>query len=202
MTRTYDQYCPVASALDRIGDRWTLLILRDLLWYGPARFGDFTAHNVGIPPALLAERLRMLTEAGLVAKEGRRYRAVDPGGQRLAMVDGLAALGSRFLSDEDPSDASLTYLARRMTAIHQDELVNIVPRSLTLTIGTVTVGCRIGGGRVDFSAPRTTDPHVRATREEFMQLVEGTRDPHRFPVEGAEDGWDAASILRFLSSAA
>jgi DNA-binding HxlR family transcriptional regulator len=200
--RAYDQYCPVASALDRIGDRWTLLILRDLLWYGPSRFGDFTAHNLGIPPALLAERLRALSETGLVAKEGRRYRAVDPDGQLRSMVDGLAALGTRFLADEDPSDRSLAYLARRMTAIHHDQLVDLTPRSVTLTIGERTVGCTIGGGRIDFSAPRTPVPHIRATREEFMQLVEGTRDPYGLEIEGAEDDWDAADLLRFLSSAA
>jgi DNA-binding HxlR family transcriptional regulator len=65
--RTYDQYCPVAGALDLVGERWTLLIVRELM-RGPARFTDLRASLDGVPPNLLAGRLRELEAEGLVAR--------------------------------------------------------------------------------------------------------------------------------------
>lgn len=63
--KTYDQYCTIATALDLIGDRWTLLILRELS-FGEQRFTDLKAGLPGIASNLLTERLRGLEEAGLV----------------------------------------------------------------------------------------------------------------------------------------
>jgi DNA-binding HxlR family transcriptional regulator len=66
--RSYDQYCPIAGALDVLGERWTLLILRELL-LGPRRFTDLRQALPGLAPNLLAERLRTLEDQGLVAQE-------------------------------------------------------------------------------------------------------------------------------------
>jgi DNA-binding HxlR family transcriptional regulator len=65
--RSYSQYCPVAVALDAIGDRWTLLILRELV-LGDQRFTDLRSALTGIAPNLLSARLAELVEMGLVAK--------------------------------------------------------------------------------------------------------------------------------------
>jgi DNA-binding HxlR family transcriptional regulator len=67
--KTYGQFCSVAKALDVIGDRWTLLILRELLLQGPCRYTDLAHGLPGIASNLLAERLRMLEEQGLVERE-------------------------------------------------------------------------------------------------------------------------------------
>jgi DNA-binding HxlR family transcriptional regulator len=63
--RTYNQNCPVAKGLDVLGERWTLLILRELVG-GPRRYSDLRAELPGIATNLLAERLRGLEQAGLV----------------------------------------------------------------------------------------------------------------------------------------
>src|SRR4051794_30047853 len=68
MTASYDQRCPIAYGLDLIGDRWTLLILRDLS-LAPQRFTDLRANLVGIPPNVLSQRLKRLAEDGLVMTE-------------------------------------------------------------------------------------------------------------------------------------
>jgi DNA-binding HxlR family transcriptional regulator len=68
MRRSYRQYCAVAKALDVIGERWTLLILRDLVHLGPRRFSDLLRTLPGIGKSLLAARLRQLEEAGLVGR--------------------------------------------------------------------------------------------------------------------------------------
>jgi DNA-binding HxlR family transcriptional regulator len=60
--------CPVSGALDLIGDRWTLLVVRDLFW-GKARFGEFEASPEGIPTNILAARLQKLERAGLVGRK-------------------------------------------------------------------------------------------------------------------------------------
>lgn len=67
MPRPYNQVCPVARALDIFGDRWTLLILRDL-FLGKTRFKDFIASSPGLPPKVLSDRLKMLGERGLVRR--------------------------------------------------------------------------------------------------------------------------------------
>ena len=61
--RTYGQYCPIAAGLDLIGDRWTLLLLRELSM-GDRRFTDLRAALPGIAPNLLTERLRSLQALG------------------------------------------------------------------------------------------------------------------------------------------
>ena len=65
--KTYDQYCPVAHALDLVGDRWALLVIRELL-RGPRRYTDLIEHLHGIGTNILASRLRDLEACGIVAK--------------------------------------------------------------------------------------------------------------------------------------
>lgn len=60
--------CPIASALDIVGDKWTLLVIRDL-FLGKHRYGEFQTSPEAIPTNILAERLKRLEAAGLVIKE-------------------------------------------------------------------------------------------------------------------------------------
>ena len=87
--RTYDHFCLVARSLERVGERWTLLVVRDLLT-GPKRFTDLMDRLGGITPKTLSQRLRELEEAELVAADrapGRRevfYRLTAAGRKQLA----------------------------------------------------------------------------------------------------------------------
>ncbi len=96
--RSYDQYCPVAVALDAVGDRWTLLILRELL-IGPRRFTDLRAALPGLAPNLLTDRVRELERDGLIERRqlpppaARTVYALTVDGRSTAPV--LAAL-ARF----------------------------------------------------------------------------------------------------------
>ena len=67
--RSYGQYCGLAKALDVVGDRWTLLIVRELLILGPARYTDLQQGLPGIATNLLVTRLRELEAAGIVIRE-------------------------------------------------------------------------------------------------------------------------------------
>jgi DNA-binding HxlR family transcriptional regulator len=64
----YDMRCPIARTLDIIGERWTILILRDLVVGGPQKFQDFERSLTGISPNTLSARLKRLEEAGVVER--------------------------------------------------------------------------------------------------------------------------------------
>jgi DNA-binding HxlR family transcriptional regulator len=76
MSTPHRQNCPVARTLEIIGDRWTILIIRDLLLDGPRKFLDFEASLEGISPNTLSARLKTLEEAGVV--ERRFYEQHPP----------------------------------------------------------------------------------------------------------------------------
>ena len=110
MGRTYNQDCILAHALDLLGERWTLLILRDL-FLGPQRFGDLQAGLPGIGANLLSKRLKELEEAGLIkgpaAGENRgSYRLTDIGeGLRPAIRMMMKWSIHYFMENTDPSPA-------------------------------------------------------------------------------------------------
>ena len=98
--RTYDHFCLVARALERVGDRWSLLVIRDLLT-GAKRFTDLIDRLGGITPKTLSQRLREFEEAGIVAVDrepGRRevwYRLTPAGTDLGPVIDGLDWWGLR-----------------------------------------------------------------------------------------------------------
>jgi DNA-binding HxlR family transcriptional regulator len=70
MAKSYQiENCPVARTLDLIGERWTLLLLRDLLLQGPRRFQDFQTSLPGVAPNTLSARLKAMEDNGLVRRE-------------------------------------------------------------------------------------------------------------------------------------
>lgn len=77
MARSYRQEdCPVARTLDLVGERWTILILRDLLLHGPRRFQDLQESLAGIAPNTLSARLKQMEARGLAAR--RAYSEHPP----------------------------------------------------------------------------------------------------------------------------
>jgi DNA-binding HxlR family transcriptional regulator len=88
MATGYGQDCPIARALDVIGEKWALLILRDLLRKGPRRFQDFEASLAGVAPNTLSARLKTLESAGIVTT--RLYEAHPPRFEYLLTEKGRA----------------------------------------------------------------------------------------------------------------
>ncbi|MCU0826224.1 MAG: helix-turn-helix transcriptional regulator [Tabrizicola sp.] len=107
--------CPIASALDLVGDRWTLVIARDMV-FGAATFGDFAAGAERIPRNILADRLKKMEAAGLVRRERYqerpdrfRYVLTDQGAALLPVIQALARWGAATLSHAmSPPDALLS----------------------------------------------------------------------------------------------
>jgi DNA-binding HxlR family transcriptional regulator len=67
MAQGYGQNCPVARALDVVGEKWSLLILRDLIRHGPLRFQELEQRLPGVAPNTLSARLKMLEAQGVIA---------------------------------------------------------------------------------------------------------------------------------------
>jgi DNA-binding HxlR family transcriptional regulator len=109
--RSYDQYCSAARALDVVGDRWTLLIVRELL-AGPRRYTDLHADLPGVSTDVLASRLKDMERDGLAAR--RRlpppgaayvYELTGRGRQLLPVLQALGAWGQAELGERRPTDA-------------------------------------------------------------------------------------------------
>jgi len=106
MAKRYNQSCPVAKTLEVIGDRWTLLVVRDLL-RGTQRFQDLLDSLPGIAPNILSARLKLMEEHGLIRRTlysdhpPRAEYALSDRGRELGMVVGaLAAWGGRHVHRE------------------------------------------------------------------------------------------------------
>jgi DNA-binding HxlR family transcriptional regulator len=108
--KRYDQYCPMAHALDMIGDRWELLIVRELM-QGPKRYTDLAEGLPGIGTNILAARLRDLESAGVLAKRilpppaaSKVYELTDYGRELKPVMRELAIWGARSLGPPKPGD--------------------------------------------------------------------------------------------------
>jgi DNA-binding HxlR family transcriptional regulator len=110
MPKRYEQYCPIARALDLVGDRWALLVVRELM-HGPKRYTDLVDHLPGIGTNILAARLRDLEAAGVVAKRtlpppaaSRVYDLTEYGRGLRAALRELALWGARSLGPPTAED--------------------------------------------------------------------------------------------------
>ncbi|MEX0749872.1 MAG: helix-turn-helix domain-containing protein [Dehalococcoidia bacterium] len=106
MTKEYGLPCPVARTLEIVGDRWTLLIVRDLLATGTRKYAELSESLKGIAPNILADRLKTLEEHGIVEREfysehppRAHYKLTKKGGELNMVMLALLQWGNRHLYD-------------------------------------------------------------------------------------------------------
>ena len=104
MDKSLRSGCPIAASLDILGDRWTFLILRDMLLAGKSQFGEFATEE-GVATNILADRLSTLISHGIIEKiqdqnDQRKYhyRLLEPGVELLPVIGELVAWGIRHTS--------------------------------------------------------------------------------------------------------
>lgn len=102
---SYGQYCPISRALDVLGERWSLLIIRDML-VGATRFNDLARGLPGLSRTLLSKRLQQFVEEGLVDKVGSEYHLTQAGRELEPVVFGIGEWGAKW-SFEDPMPEEL-----------------------------------------------------------------------------------------------
>jgi DNA-binding HxlR family transcriptional regulator len=205
--RHYNLLCPIARALDAVGDRWTLLILRDL-HAGPARYQELH-EGLGIATNLLSTRLSELTDSGLIAKPGGRstYELTDLGRRTDRILWELTRFGGLLDRDPDPREpGNLRTLALPLRIVLEsvpdrpDLTVRLHIDNDVFTIVSThdTVDVRYG----DTSLP--ADVVIQTDYEAFLDVGEGSMPVEDFVadhVEVIEGSHNAAAFYALMGSA-
>ncbi len=138
MSKRYDQYCPVACTLSLVGERWTLLVVRELL-HGPKRYTDLLEHLPGIGTNILAARLKELEAAELVEKRklpppaaSTVYELTPSGRELRPVLHELARFGARLMGPP-PLDA-----------LEEGWLVDALDLALSPVSASATIAFRVG----------------------------------------------------------
>ncbi|CAA9572891.1 MAG: Transcriptional regulator, HxlR family [uncultured Thermomicrobiales bacterium] len=184
--RSYGQFCPIARSLDQVGDRWVLLIIRELL-IRPCRFSDLRAGLTGIASNLLTERLRSLEESGIIERAelpppaaSSIYRLTDRGHDLLPVVVALARWGGPLLATGQGDDR----FAGRWLIMLATGVLRDVPAS---DLGPLVVEFRVdrepividvsqAGVTVEIGPGTHPDVIVRADPMTAFDLLGGTID--------------------------
>ncbi len=174
--RKYDQGCAVAHALDLVGERWALLIVRDLL-LGAKRFTDLLAGLPGASPDVLTQRLRELTDAGVLHRRRLSPPAASwvyeltPWGADLApVVVGLAQWASR--SPAMPYDAPLgtDSLMLSLNALFDRAAAADLRATIALHLGDERFQIRIGDGELTVTRGQSDDPDATLDTDQSTLL--------------------------------
>ena len=189
--REYDQSCSLACALDRIGERWSLLIVRELS-LGPLRFSDLVRNVGGAPTDILTKRLRDLEGHGIVDRRelappasGVVYELTEVGrGLERPMLE-LGRWGMHFERADDVAHLAPTSLANAFRVILQP------PAGAALTVGLRSggqaYGLRIEDGWIAASRGEADDPDVTLSgepRDVLVALVAGESAEADVEIEG------------------
>lgn len=153
-SRSYGQYCGVTTAVELIGERWALLIVRDLL-VGPRRYTDLKQGLPRIPTNILSTRLKELQEGGVVRRVPLRncglvYELTEYGRELEPIVLALGRWGFSAMGDPAPEDAvtadSLTMALR--TAFQTDAAASLPPADYELHVGDVALRVQVSGAEL------------------------------------------------------
>ena len=186
MPRSYNQHCTVAKSLDLVGERWTLLIVRELLT-GPKRYKDLMANLPGIGTNLLANRLKDMAEERLVesAPDEGGY-ALTPDGEALEPVVlalirwGLPRLGKKFR--DDLWRAAWTPLTFK--ALFDAERAKGVQASVVFEVDGETFFVRVDDGHLYTGPGRPSaagvDAAISCSANDFLKLTAGVSGIEKF----------------------
>ncbi|SFK43071.1 helix-turn-helix domain-containing protein [Cellulomonas sp. KH9] len=188
--RDYGQYCGITRALELVGERWALLIVRDLL-VGPRRYGELAAGLPRIPTNILATRLKELQEAGILRRAPRSRVVVyelTPFGRELEpVVLALGAWGFKALGE--PRDeqvltpAALTMTLR--TAFRPAVAVTLPPTAYAARVGADGLVVRVDGGTLDVAPGDGTVDLAFTAGPGLHRIISGELSPDRAVATGA-----------------
>ena len=174
--RTYNQFCALAKALDIVGDRWTLLVMRELL-IRPYRYGELQESLPGIATNLLAARLRHLEETGVIAKtEDLQYTPTEWGEFLREPIIALVRWGARLMVTQEENDAFQTqWLAHPIEMIFGGVDTDRPPFVAEIRSGggTITMESSEGTVRVREGAAEAPDLVVTGNPDAVIGLLSG-----------------------------
>jgi DNA-binding HxlR family transcriptional regulator/putative sterol carrier protein len=185
MSRGYGQFCGLARALELLGGRWALLVVRDLLT-GPKRFTQLHEGLPGIPTNVLTSRLRELEEAGIVQRRVQAgpggavvYELTDYGRELEQPVLGLGFWGAKTLGAPDEGDfISMDALALALRGAFRPREARGPQRVYELRIDGKSLRIAVKSGQVTVpaSSPKEPDLVVETAAGVFSELLAGNLD--------------------------
>ena len=168
MAKDYDQYCPLVAGFAQVGDRWTLIIIRDLL-FGPQRYSDLQASLPGIGTNLLASRLKQLQASGIIAKRqlpppaaSAVYELTELGRGLEPVILEVGKWGMQFLSQHAPGDLSFADLLRSRAGFAMAHLPPVL-EEYEFVIDGNPVTIRAGAGLFEVEEGSAPSPLTKLT---------------------------------------
>jgi DNA-binding HxlR family transcriptional regulator len=205
--RTYGEGCGIAHALDLVGERWALLVVRELL-LGPKRFTDLRAGIPHVSPNVLSERLRALERAGVVARRkldppaaSQVYELTDWGRELEPALLALGRWGSR--SPRFPAELGMSADAQMLALLtgFDRAAAGDLEATIELRLGEDRFSARIGGGLLEIAHGEAIDPDavIETDQRSLVGVLWGGRTlaEARRSGDARVDG-DAALAERFL----
>jgi DNA-binding HxlR family transcriptional regulator len=206
--KSYGQFCSVAKSLDVIGDRWTLLILRELLLQGPCRYTDLANGLPGIASNLLSDRMRSLEEAGLVRREAapppvaatlfhltERGRATEP------ILAAMARWGAEFVEGTPTADEQFRsyWFPYSVSSFLRDRAPGTPPVTVQLVtpIGSWAVTASDRGTSVHDGVAPDPDLMVDGHPRLILGLLSGSQSLDRVRAEGLTVTGDPSVLASF-----
>jgi DNA-binding HxlR family transcriptional regulator len=198
--RTYGDRCGIARALDVVGERWSLLIVRELL-LGPKRFTDLRAGLPKISPDVLAQRLRELEQAGVLARDtlpppaaSKVYALTDRGRDLAPVLHALGRWGAAEpVADDVPMgpDALMVALPTTFDAARADDAA----LEIGITLGRDSFVARVRERRLDVARGAAAAPDATIATD---VATLATALWHGGALDGAEVTGDRRALERFL----
>ncbi len=176
--RTYGQYCGFSRALEMVGERWALLIVRDLL-VGPKRFGEIQRGLPGIPSNILTARLNELEDSGLIRRrvlarpaKGVAYELTDDGAALQEPVLALGRWGAQHLGEPRP-DETVTEdsIAMALRTTFRPEAAGRAKVTYLLKLGPIEVHARVRDGDVVVGRGPVAKPDLIIETGPAMKLL-------------------------------
>jgi DNA-binding HxlR family transcriptional regulator len=191
--KRYGQYCPIAHALCAVGERWSLLVVRELI-EGPKRYTDLVAGVPGVSTNILATRLRELEQSGVVRKRklpppaaSTVYELTEYGAELEEVVYALARWGVRTLGPPGPDDdLEPDWGLNAFPALFNPSCANDLSGTYVLRISDDTFTVSLSNGRVgvELGAAEEADFEASFDMETFFGLTSGELRP----AEAVEQG--------------
>ena len=206
--RSYGQYCSVAKALDVVGDRWTFLIVRELLLRGACRYTDLRGGLPGIATNMLADRLRELESAGLVRREEAPppvattlFQLTEAGLELDPVVRAIGLWGLRYMTEPAEGDAFRgRWFTFPVSYFLRDRDPGAPPASIELRAADDPVVIEVSGGTVRTRLGPATAPDLVLAGDPqlIMALLSGYRTAAEMTALGLEITGDDSLLRRVL----
>lgn len=203
----YGQFCPIAVSLDVLGDQWTILLMRDMLWSGALRFNELVDRNPGLSELVLTDRLEILGRHGLVKQldePKRRWVLTEQGKGIERVISALFEFGIPLVETASVNDNMLAYAVsdssrrRRLDLLDVEELVAVEVR-----VGDGRINVEIAPGSIRVSEQQAPSATVTMGPTELAQLMAGQADYAHHRTNGAlkVEGDEAAAeqVVNFFT---